>query len=320
MNSSILVIGDAMVDVKYDCKSMRLSPEAPVPVCLFDKATYSLGGAANVAAQIAVDQPCLFAYINPETSDVDSLTTINRLYGMLKQADVMSVYLGGYNNYIIPEKIRIWARQQVCRLDKELLPDDINIPDLTRKVWASDIADIIRRENVSLVVFSDYNKGTLNDDFIQEIVDFCNKMQVQTILDPKRPTYRGIKGLTIVTPNEAEMEKTILDPDELSKQLGKTFLLHTRGSVGMDLYQFGELIKHEGAHTVEVADTCGAGDTVISFLALSLARHGYNTDQFSIMEAMRHANYAASRTVRHRGSYILNKKEITAIFGMPFTQ
>jgi D-beta-D-heptose 7-phosphate kinase/D-beta-D-heptose 1-phosphate adenosyltransferase len=320
MNSAIMVIGDAMIDVKYDCQSIRLSPEAPVPVCLFDKAEYSLGGAANTAAQIAQNEYCLLTYIDTfDNTDKDSKLTAERLALMLQKAQVDKVVLTGYDDYIIPEKIRIWADQQVCRLDKELQPHQIHISEELREKWLQTIQTIIKKHDVRLVILSDYNKGTLDDDFIQNIADFCKSRNIITILDPKRPTYRNIKGLTIVTPNREEMEKTILEPYELSQDLNSTYLLYTRGADGMDLYQNGKLIKHENAHLVEVADACGAGDTVVAFLALSLAYNDFYITELNIMQAIRHANYAASRTVRHRGSYVLNKEEVQAVFGLPNT-
>jgi D-beta-D-heptose 7-phosphate kinase/D-beta-D-heptose 1-phosphate adenosyltransferase len=316
-----MVIGDAMLDVKWDCKSTRISPEAPVPVCLFNKDEYSLGGAANVAAQIARDQQCVFIYLDEERHIAPDLALKEtQLSLMLREQNIVDRGLFGCPDYIIPTKIRVWAGQQVCRLDKELEPHEINVDDLMRDQWIEAIGHLLTEWNVRLVILSDYNKGTLDDDFIQSVVDLCNARGVLTILDPKRPTYRSIKGLTIVTPNQAEMEKTILEPNELSEQLEDTFLLHTKGAAGMDLYQRGELLQHQEAHTVEVADTCGAGDTVISFLALSLARSGYKADGLGMYHAMRHANYAASRTVRHRGSYVLTADEITGVFGLPFTR
>ena len=310
--NKILVIGDIMIDIHQECDSSRLSPEAPVPVCLLSKTRKFLGGSSNVAAQIASDMGCTMAYIHSE-NDNASTSEINKFRDMCNSKSIQLLPLKTRCNYVIPEKTRIWSNgQQVCRVDRE--QEDIYFSGGVQLKWLEQIRKCIERENIKLVILSDYNKGLFDDDFLQQIVDLTNSMNVLTILDPKRPTYRNLRGVSIVTPNDAEMEKTIMLPDELSENMVDTYLVHTRGSSGMDCYRNSKFLSHASAHCVEVFDTCGCGDTVVSFLALSLNRWHYNLNGESMRRSMEAASYAASRTVMHHGSYVLTPDEISAVF------
>lgn len=307
--SKILVIGDVMFDIHMQCNSSRLSPEAPVPVCLLDKSRKILGGAANVAAQIAQASACTLAYIYSKSDitkvDLEHVCALNY---------IDTLKLETKTHYDIPQKTRIWSNgQQVCRLDKE--EEFPAFSSETRLRWLKTIKDFIVDQGTKLIILSDYNKGIFDDDFLQNIIDIANKMGVITILDPKRPTYSTLEGLSITTPNNAEMEKTIMTPEEVSERMVGTYLIHTRGAEGMDCYRNSRKLTHVFAHNVEVSDTCGCGDTVVSFLALALQKVGYQLDQVTIKQAMEAASYAASRTVTHHGSYVLTKEETQAVFG-----
>lgn len=305
----ILVIGDSIVDVHIQCEVDRISPEAPVPVCLYKNEEIILGGAANVAKQVAVAFPCTLSYIGGR---IDS-----PFFNLCCKAGLSLLSLRIEEHYEIPEKARIWSNgQQVCRIDKE--SDAFNHNGYTEE-WAQHIIKYIYEEKIRIVVFSDYNKGTLNDDMIQYIVDYCSRENVITILDPKRPTYRTLKGLTIVTPNNAEISRTIFDPIEISHHMDSTYLIHTKGSEGMDLYGSGVLLTHVSAHEVGIADTCGAGDTVVAFLAMSLSHSNVtlNTlNDLNMRSAMNVATHAAAKTVAHHGNYTLPKSEAITAFAL----
>lgn len=314
MNSKIMVIGDPMIDIHLTCNSDRLSPEAPVPICLLQTEHRALGGSANVAAQIAVMQPCIMAHIySRHSSELDYAFSRFQSMCVIKNVELLSLLTT--RCYKIPKKTRIWAnKQQVCRIDDEL--QHVNFTEKVNKQWLTQIENCIKDNNIRLIILSDYDKGMFNDVFLQQIIDMAHSLNVITILDPKRPTYSTLRNLSIVTPNDAEMEKTILTPSELSKNMHNTYLVHTMGARGMNCYKNGELLTHVAAHEVDVFDTCGCGDTVIAFIALMLNKLQYNLNDNTIKTAMITASFAASRTVMHRGSYILSLEEAQSVFGL----
>lgn len=315
MLGKILVIGDIMVDIHLDCDSERLSPEAPVPICLLNNQYKMLGGSSNVAAQIAICYEPVMAYVHSSyTSDIEyEFVKFKNMCGNITLLPLRTKEI-----YKIPQKTRVWAnRQQVCRIDNELSLNDLNKLNFynnERNSWLDAIKECIIDNNIRLIILSDYNKGTLTDVFLQGIVNLANKYNVITILDPKRPTYRDLVGISVVTPNNAEMEKTILSPSQLSSKLNNTYMLHTRGSEGMTCYKNGNIIESIEAHKVDVVETCGAGDCVVAFLAMILAANNFNLNDDTIKIAMCGANYAASKEVQHRGSYVLNQDECQEVF------
>lgn len=307
-NGRILVIGDNMIDEHIFCKCERISPEAPVPVGLYEKEEKILGGAANVASQIAVIAPCTLLYIRSNHwIDEDFLTLCDK-----KNIDVL--YLNTDEEYVLPHKQRIWlGGQQSCRVDTEL--QNVKYSNETVGKWIHNIISHIKGREIKIVVFSDYDKGLLTNEMIQAIVDFCNTHGIMTILDPKRPTYKNLKGLSIVKPNTVEIKATGKTPVELSENMGNTYLIHTKGADGMDCYQNGQLLTSIHAHEVEVSDVCGAGDTITSVLALGI-RNRTILNNINIRAIMSMASFAASRTVTHRGSYVLSKAEIESLLNL----
>lgn len=305
MNQRILVLGDSMIDLHTYCDCDRISPEAPVPIGLFKKEKVILGGAANVAKQVAVMTDCTLAYID---------TPQNRSKKFLKLCDKANIDLlplPTTKYYCIPQKRRIWiAGQQSCRIDKEVVNVDIDYE--TQQTWLKSISEYIEKENVKFVILSDYDKGFFSDILIEQIAQYCSLHKIVTILDPKRPTYPSLQFLSIVKANNVETIATNMTPEEVSKSLESTFFIHTLGRNGMRCYQNGEFVTGINAQKVEVSDSCGAGDTVASFLALSLMRDS-NINEVMIKRAMKIASRAAALTVRHRGSYVLNHDEAMAL-------
>ena len=305
----ILVIGDAIIDVHYFCKVNRLSPEAPVPVCNLQNEVWEIGGAGNVAFQIATKTKCvLFSLGTAKNREL-----VNARARELKINRKLKTYVLNLENHSFPVKTRVWAHnQQICRIDRE----EVFSPNKKQEQQIiKSIKDIINRHSIKLIVFSDYNKGTLNDNIINHIAAFAKKKNIITILDPKRPTYYKLKSLSIVTPNDAEIAMTNLDARSISRSMRGTYVLHTRGKEGMVCLKNGKIIYSVGAHQVEVADTCGAGDTVVSFLALTLDMVGYKLSDIILSGAIEAANFAAAETVRHCGCYRLNYEEIDRVLG-----
>lgn len=313
----ILVVGDAMIDRHIYGETDRMSPEAPVPVVQHCREDWALGAAANVAAHITVaGMQCFFAYKATSPLGLELMSSKNtpstfggkhkpewiRFANMAADRNILLRPLNTSVPTPVTIKTRIWSNsQQVCRIDEE----DTSPPDASlEQDWAESIIRIIEENNIPVVVFSDYNKGTLTDEIIDQVCDYCRQNGVLTLLDPKRPSFHKLNWVDFIKPNVKEVESTNLSAEECSSLLGETFLINTLGKDGIAVYRGGEKIFDCPTEAKEVVDVCGCGDTVTALLAIAFAK-GYD-----MPEAVRSANKGASFTIRHKGCYVLTKKEI----------
>ena len=269
----VLVVGDLMLDCYYWGDVRRVSPEAPVPIVKVNSKTFRLGGAGNVAANLA---------------GLGCRVTVAALVGADAAAGQVRALMSDYgiDDHCIIEssrptitKTRIMAdRQQVVRLDEE---EDSPIGEWVTDSIRQSVEHVL--DSTQAVILSDYGKGLFKSfDFIQTIIQSCRRAGVPVFIDPKDRTWERYSGATCITPNTAELELVIderitdsfeLDPvaRDLCRRLSLDWLLVTRGPKGMSLF------GHEGAsinipaRTREVFDVSGAGDTVIATLAACVA-------------------------------------------------
>lgn len=298
----ILVLGDAMIDVHLFGTSHRLSPEAPIPIVEVEDEKDTLGGAANVAAHIASYQiPCLFAYKSAPAKMIFD-DDHRDLYTMLCNHNIIPIRLSHTENHVVTVKKRIWTNgQQVCRIDEEhKTPPDA----ITENNWYKQIIELFDKYNISIVICSDYNKGTLTDNLLNMVASFCAEINVPIILDPKRPSFHKLKNFTIIKPNRKELFATNMPAHKCSTILNDTYLVHTLGADGVAIWQNGHCVFSAPTETHEVIDVCGAGDSFNALLGISLY-YGLNINQ-----AVMAANRSASYTIRHRGCYCLTAEEI----------
>lgn len=287
-----------MIDRHIYGDTNRISPEAPVPVVLHRGEELALGAAANVASHITTaGMECLFAYKGTDAKCRGE--NWRRFVNMSAERNILLRPLYTLKETPITIKTRIWSNgQQVCRIDEENVskPDDE-----TEQIWITCLQDLILHNNPDVVVFSDYNKGTLTNTIIDEIASGCI---VPTILDPKRPSFHCLDSVDFIKPNVKEVELTNLTPVECSQKLKSTYLINTLGKDGMAVYQNGELVFECPTEAAEVVDVCGCGDTVTALLAIALAK------RYDIHDAVRCANKGASFTIKHKGCYVLTREEI----------
>lgn len=304
---SILVVGDAMIDVHTRGEVNRISPEAPVPVIDAEMdSTYSLGAAANVAAQVAAAKiKCFFAY---RAAHNDNTGSHDKLVQMLVKEGITPVpltFLGA--SFPVITKERVWTgNQQLCRIDREYKGTPVG-PLLDD--WIDLLKSTIKANDIRVVIFSDYDKGTLYDYVIQHVVDYCKELEVITILDPKRFSYWGLQNLTLIKPNSREVAITNMNVKEVSENLGSTYLLNTLGKDGMRLWQDGRHIYSEDTYAAPdtVKDVCGCGDTVNAFLGIAL----YNDN--NIEKAIKIASLAAAVNIKYQGCHVLTPFEIVQV-------
>jgi len=298
-NARLLVVGDVMLDRYWFGDVSRISPEAPVPVVRVGRTEERLGGAANVARNIAA--------IGADTSllSVVGEDEAGRRIEQLLMADGIDAQLHRDSALATTIKLRVIGRQQqLLRIDFETEPG--------QEVLMSKLADFeARLEKTDLVVLSDYGKGGLKH--IERMIEAARTAGKPVLVDPKGDDYSRYKGATLLTPNRAEFrevagrwkseEDLTARAQKLRGDLGLNALLITRSEEGMTLYREGERL-HVPAVAREVYDVSGAGDTVIAVLGVMLAAGA------SFAEAVELANKAAGIVVGKLGTAVVHSEEL----------
>ncbi|MGD8172959.1 bifunctional D-glycero-beta-D-manno-heptose-7-phosphate kinase/D-glycero-beta-D-manno-heptose 1-phosphate adenylyltransferase HldE [Vibrio sp. TRT 21S02] len=299
-DSGVLIIGDVMLDRYWYGPTGRISPEAPVPVVKVENNEERPGGAANVAMNIASLGG--HAHIVGLTGIDEPAKVLNETLSALKiKCDFVSL-----PNYPTITKLRVLSRgQQLIRLDFE------------DKFENTDAELILNRMTQALptvrsVVLSDYAKGAL--EHVQQYIQKARAANVPVFIDPKGADFERYRGATLLTPNMAEFELVVgkvKNEQELVEKglaLIEEFdfeaLLVTRSEHGMTLLRRGEEPFHLPTLAKEVYDVTGAGDTVISVLAASVAA-GKPLD-----EACALANAAAGVVVGKLGTSTVSTIEL----------
>ncbi len=308
-NSRVLVIGDIMLDRYFWGKVRRISPEAPVPVVKMHHITETLGGAGNVANNLA-GLGCGVEVIGICGED----RTADALRQLFKRKQIRDGLVTDPNRPTTT-KTRIMAhKQQVLRLDEE---DARPIPAEHLQTIIEHIERAISDSHA--VVISDYGKGMFTDrGFTRKIIQSARALKIPVLVDPKGTAWDRYAEATCMTPNTAELEAvtgTSLEDDEallvstaceLRKKLDLSWLLVTRGANGMCLAGPREQTIRIPAQAREVYDVSGAGDTVIATLAAMLAT------QASMVDASRVANMAAGIVVGKLGTQPILNSELSA--------
>ena len=263
----VLVAGDVMLDRYWHGTTSRISPEAPVPVVHVEHSEERVGGAANVALNLAV--------LGVQTRLVGVTGTdeaASALESQLSSAGIDYRFQKIAGSATIT-KLRVISRhQQLIRLDFE---GGLEAVDSGR------LQDDFRQglEQCDVVVLSDYGKGTLVR--VAELIDAARQAGKPVLVDPKANDFSRYRGASLVLPNLAEFERVaghcedeqaLIDKGgELLRRHQLGALLVTRGEQGMTLLRDEKPELHLPAQAREVFDVTGAGDTVIAVLAAVLA-------------------------------------------------
>lgn len=296
----ILVVGDLMLDRYWHGTTGRISPEAPVPVVAVEQEEARLGGAANVALNLAHlgAQVSVLGYLGED----DQGSVMRHL---MAQASIRCLALSCAPAPTIT-KLRVMSRhQQLIRLDFEAsLLEMPEAPLLEAYRQALGEAD--------LVILSDYAKGTLGP--VASLLALARQSGIPVLVDPKALDFSRYAGASLLTPNLAELEAVVGNCADLEVlvQKGKSLLaqhelgalLVTRGEKGMTLLLPGEEVMHLPAHARDVYDVTGAGDTVIAVTAAALAAGE------SLPHAVQLANWAAAIVVAKLGTASVSADEL----------
>lgn len=295
----IAVIGDVMLDRFLIGNSSRISPEAPVPVVKIEKEITALGGAANVAANIAAlgGEAILVGTIGKDRPAKEFL-------GLLKKhgLDAGGIILDSNGQTI--EKTRLLsANKQIARIDRESLGS-------TSQAIENKIINFIKNGIRSWdgVVFSDYDKGTLTPAIARIAMFSAKKLNKPVVVDAKPKNFKYFRGATIIAPNQKEAFEVagVLDVKTAGRLIQKKLRCHvliTRGHEGATLF-CGNRIQHIPTVPREVFDIVGAGDTVTAALAMALV------SGFSVLKAALIANLAAGIVIGKQGTAVVSRDEL----------
>jgi len=297
---NVLIVGDVMLDRYWFGSVDRISPEAPVPVLAVNKKESRAGGAANVANNInSLGAKSTLLSVVGEDATGKELAALVESFGVQVEFQ--------YDRSIqTTEKLRMIAQnQQLLRADFEKEPDDEVLSRCLgsyEKLLAS--ADV--------VILSDYGKGGLRH--VSTMIEMAKEKLIPVVLDPKGSDFSRYKGASLITPNYKEFCAVVGDVGseqeleekafQLKKELELSALLVTRSEKGMSLFVDDQHI-HSPAQAREVYDVSGAGDTVISTIALALVSEISNQQRLEL------ANAAAGVVVGKVGTATATMSEIT---------
>jgi rfaE bifunctional protein kinase chain/domain len=313
-SSRVVVIGDIMLDRYVIGDTERLSPEAPVPVVTVRERHAALGGAANVAANVAsLGAGCLL--VGAVGDDGDG-AAIRQELAVARLEDRFVLTVAGRPT---TSKTRIIARaQQVVRIDEEV-DSLLEEPDLTRLEAAAREA----LADADALLLEDYNKGSLSPGLILAVMEIAKRRGIPVVVDPKYRQFFEYAGATVFKPNRRELESALgaaVDlqsgnalPEVLSR-LKVDNLLVTLGSEGMVLVTKDGGLTQIPSIARQIYDVSGAGDTVTAWLGTALAAGA------SVREAAQLANYAAGVEVGKPGVATVTPEEVLAAHEEQFDQ
>ena len=288
----VAVIGDIAIDHYIFARAIKISSEAPVLVCRKQAIYNTLGCAGNVAANVRG--------LGAETLLVGVVG--NDYFGKKIENIINELHI--YSGLIIDKrpttvKMRILANsQQITRLDTEV----------ETKITAKVREDIIKRVkmfNPNVIIVSDYFKGVISAELLSEL----RKLGKIIIANPKPQNILCYRNIDVVTLNREEAKRALktlknskLKLDDLRKFLNIKFLIETRGSEGLAIYADKDNTVNQ-AEQVKVCDVCGAGDSVISIIALEMFL-GTVINKIGML-----ANFGASTVVKQLGTRVIDNKE-----------
>lgn len=265
-----------MVDSYMWGKVDRISPEAPVPIIMSTKQENRLGGAANVALNVQAlgANPILCSVIGN-----DSKSKI--LLNLLKKRNLTNEGILQDENRITTVKTRIISdNQQLLRVDEEI---DTELNKEIETEFIKQIQTLLSDKQINAIIFEDYDKGSITPEVIKGIVEFANKNNIPTLVDPKKRNFMEYKNVTLFKPNFKELvEGSKIDinkgdfegiyeaSQKLKTSLNCKYQLITLSELGVFI-SYNNSYETIPAEIRDIADVSGAGDTLIGTASLCLA-------------------------------------------------
>ena len=307
----LLVIGDLMLDHWVWGSVSRISPEAPIPVVDVERYTYTPGGAANVVTNLReLRVPVKLVGVVGRDDSGRRLRALLRREG----ADVTGVLTDPARPTTL--KTRIVAHSQ------QMVRADFESRDPVEESVQAQLLERVQGllSQVHLVVFSDYDKGLFQPEFVSSLLAMAQAAGKLVVGGPKPGNLKRFQGAHLVTLNAKEaaqasghatlpQESLLRAGQELLRQLPGSHVLVTRGEQGMSLFEKSGEIHHQPALATQVFDVSGAGDTVLSTLAWTLAAGATPAQAIAV------ASHAAAVVVRKVGTATASPSEILAHVG-----
>lgn len=280
-DKKVIIIGDVMVDSYIWGKVNRISPEAPVPVVEVSKREDRLGGAANVGLNIKAlgAEPYLCSVVGNDKKGDDYLNLmINQnlpTAGIIKSSKRLTT-----------TKFRVIGNNtQMLRVDEEI-KSSLDKEDHLKLLEI--ITQIINNEGIDVIIFQDYDKGVIDRELINKVVELAISVNIPVVVDPKKNNFLDYKNVNLFKPNLKEIKEGLnidinlnnkLEIEEavaiLQQKLRAKIILNTLSEKGVFVRWEKEDLNYEstslGAHYRNITDVSGAGDTVISVASLCLA-------------------------------------------------
>lgn len=304
----VLVVGDLILDHYLEGIVERVSPEAPVPVVtLAGNGERSLpGGAANVAMNIrSLGSLPVSAGLVGDDEHGRLLVSLLAAAG----ADVSCVLTDPGRP--TTTKTRIMARhQQILRIDREI--SDHAAQEVAAELERSVLGALDR---VDAVIFEDYDKGCIHPGLVAAVISSAARRGIPVTVDPKFRNFRAYRGCSLLKPNRSEASRfagmEIGDAEQASEAAAKILSETDSGAVLLTLGEQGSVLVEKGGAPVliptaarRVFDVSGAGDTVISVMALAISAG------MPLRLAASLANYAAAAVCAEPGVYAVKPADI----------
>ncbi|MBU3699525.1 MAG: D-glycero-beta-D-manno-heptose-7-phosphate kinase [Candidatus Kapabacteria bacterium] len=305
--AAIAVVGDVMLDRYYWGSVHRVSPEAPVPVVDVEHETAHLGGAANVAMNLAGlgVRPLLVGVIGHDSAG-------ETVQALCRETGLSSSCLAVSAERPTTTKTRIIGNnQQIARIDHEVRN---YIDERVRDQVMHTLAEC---DDLRGIVLEDYDKGLLSPLLITDVISMARQRQIPVFVDPKRRQFFNYEHCTVFKPNRKEVSdalgvpvRTMEDVEHVGRALLDRLqcqsVLITLGAEGMMLIERDAAPRTVPTRARKVADVSGAGDTTIATLAAMVCAGA------SIPEAAALANVAAGHVVAEPGIVAITSDQLVA--------
>ena len=300
------VIGDIILDEYLKGEVQRISPEAPVPIHRVTGTFCSAGGAANVAVNICLagGQASLHGVCGRDQAG-------EQVINLLKEADV------NYRTVLQDSKKDTIKKTRILSANQQLLRVDWEQPAENHKDYLPALLEQLNHSTSQAILVSDYGKGMLSRDFLSQIIDIAKSRKVPVVVDPKSKDFSRYAGCDLITPNFKEAsaaldlkgaENNPESVEAMARRIQEQFqisnVLITMGHQGMLLLTAEKDVHYIQAQSREVYDVSGAGDTVASIMALTLA------SKTNWQEAVNLANTAAGVVVQKLGTQPIQLSEL----------
>ena len=308
----VLVIGDIMLDEYLIGNTTRISPEAPVPIVNLDKKVHRLGGAANVAMNTSSlgAQTSLIGIIgNDENGEIIAKLT--------NEKERLKAYLVKDFTRRTTSKTRVLvANQNLLRIDNE------DVFDVDKEI-VSKVENMLKfihhQKSIDIIILQDYNKGLFSPAMIKMVMTWLKKNKVKSALDPKIHNIELFKGVDIFKPNLKELRQFLGGQIEITsealrkagrnalKKMACDALVLTLSADGV--YLINEESDHwESTSIQSIVDVSGAGDTVISVVALLYAKSEASLDEIGKL-----SNYAGAAVCSVPGVGVVDKSMVLSV-------